>query len=168
MNRIIIHHGVGRGKTSSAIGTILRSLSHNKKVFAAQFFKPAPDAALDFIQKNSTLITVRNYGNWYFIDKPDAKAAETFNSAMDEINSILAADDFDTILLDEIFYTVQFKLLDVQKIIDLLNNFDNKCFILTGRYAPDELLKIADTVSCINCTKHAFDQGINAQKGIEF
>lgn len=168
MNRIIIHHGEGRGKTSSAIGTILRSISHNKKVFAAQFFKPVPDTALDFLQKNSPLITVRNYGNWYFIDKPDAKAAETFNAAIDEINSILAADDFDTVLLDEIFYAVQFKLLDVQKIIDLLHKSNGKCFILTGRYAPDELLKIADTVSCINCTKHAYDQGIKAQKGVEF
>lgn len=168
MNRIIIHCGEGRGKSSSAIGTVLRSIAHNKKVFAAQFFKPKTDAALDFMQKNSSLLTVRNYGNWYFADKPDEHASEVFQNALAEIKSLLENDRFDTILLDEIFYTVQFKLLNVQAIIDLLNHFDNKCFILTGRYAPAELLEIADTVSEINCKKHAFEQGIKAQKGIEF
>ena len=168
MNRIIIHCGEGRGKTSSAIGTLMRSIAHGKKVFAAQFFKPQTDSALEFIQKNSPLITVKNYGCWYFIDKPDTRSAEVFNNAVDEIISILENGDFDTVLLDEIFYTVQFKLLDVQKIIDIMNRFDGKCFILTGRYAPDELLKIADTVSRNDCEKHAFDQGIKAQKGVEF
>lgn len=168
MNRIIIHCGEGRGKTTSAIGTVIRSLAHGRKVFAVQFFKPEADSALKFLQKNTSAITIKNYGSWFFVDKPDAGAAEVFNKALEEISKILEQQEFDTILLDEIFYTVQFKLLEVQKIINLLNKFDGKCFILTGRYAPDELLQIADTVSRIDCSKHAYEQGLKAQKGVEF
>jgi cob(I)alamin adenosyltransferase len=59
-------------------------------------------------------------------------------------------------------------LLDVEKIISLINSFDNKCFVLTGRNAPSELLEIADTVSRIQCEKHVFEQGVKAQVGVEF
>lgn len=169
MNRIIIHCGEGRGKSSSGFGTILRALAHGKKVLAVQFFKPEKDFALEYVlQIASDKLTVRNYGKWYFADRPDEKAAEIYISALNEIEQLINAEKFDTILLDEIFYTVNFKLLEVQTIIRLIQRFDGKSFILTGRNAPPELLEIADTVSRIQCEKHAFEQGIKAQTGIEF
>lgn len=168
MNRLIIHCGSGRGKTSSAAGIALRSLAHGKKVFFAQFFKPQPDSALQFLQEKNADICVKNYGGWYFVDRPDENAKKVFENAIEEITRSLQNDDYSTIILDEIFYTVQFSLLDVKKIIKLIETFDNKCFVLTGRNAPDELLKIADTVSNIECIKHGFDCGIKAQCGIEF
>lgn len=169
MNRVIIHCGNGRGKTSSAIGIALRSLSHGKKVFIAQFFKPKTDAALLFLQKdNPENLCIRNYGKWYFADKPDAEAASVYKHAIDEIRELINENGCDTVILDEIFYTVQFELLGVEAITDLIAQYDNKCFVLTGRNAPPQLLEMADTVSCIECVKHGFDSGIKAQSGVEF
>jgi cob(I)alamin adenosyltransferase len=169
MNRIIIHHGDGRGKTSSAIGTIMRSLAHGRKVLAVQFFKPEADSALKaLLQFSPGQLTVRNYGQWYFLDRPDDKAAEVYFNTLQEIKELIAKENFETILLDEVFYTVNFNLLAEDDIVQLLQRFDNKCFILTGRNAPAKLLRLADTVSCIKCEKHAFDLGIKAESGVEF
>lgn len=169
MNRIIIHCGDGRGKSSSGFGVVVRSLAHGKKVLAAQFFKPEKDAALKYLLEFSAdNLTVRNYGKWYFADRPDAEAVEIYRNALTDICKLIKENNYDTILLDEIFYTVNFGLLNVKEIINLLGSFDGKCFVLTGRNAPQELLDIADTVSRIQCEKHAFEQGIKAQNGVEF
>jgi cob(I)alamin adenosyltransferase len=169
MNRIIIHCGNGRGKSSSGFGVVVRSLAHGRKVLVAQFFKPEMDAALKYLLDNSNgRLTVKNYGNWYFQDRPDANAAVVYQNALLDIAELIKNDGFDTVMLDEIFYTVNFNLLEEGKIIELIESFDNKCFVLTGRNAPGELLKIADTVSRIDCEKHAFEQGIKAQRGVEF
>ena len=169
MNRIIIHCGDGRGKSSSGFGVVVRSLAHGKKVLAAQFFKPEKDAALKYLLEFSAdNLTVRNYGKWYFADRPDAEAVEIYRNALADICKLIKENNYDTILLDEIFYTVNFGLLNVKEIINLLNSFDGKCFVLTGRNAPQELLDIADTVSRIQCEKHAFEKGIKAQNGVEF
>ncbi len=169
MNRIIIHCGDGRGKSSSAIGTIMRALAHGRKVLAVQFFKPEKDSALkSLLQFFPEQLTVRNYGKWYFADRPDDKAADIYFNALQEIKELIAKENFETILLDEIFYTVNFNLLAENDIVQLLQMFDNKCFIMTGRNAPLQLSEIADTVSCIKCEKHAFDRGIKAECGVEF
>ena len=169
MNRIIIHCGEGRGKSSSAAGVALRSLAHGRKVLAVQFFKPQPDSALLFLQKKiSGNLCIKNYGSWYFIDHPDENAGIIFRNALKEIRDLIAGENYDVIILDEILYTTHFKILEEDEIISLLEDFDGKSFILTGRYAPEKLLETADTVSSINCVKHAFDSGIKAQSGIEF
>ena len=169
MNRIIIHYGDGRGKTSSAIGTIMRTLAHGRKVLAVQFFKPEKDSALKcLLQFFPEQLTVRNYGKWYFADRPDDTATETYLNALQEIKELIVNENFETILLDEIFYTVNFNLLAEDDIVQLLQMFDNKCFILTGRNASAKLLRLADTVSCIKSEKHAFDLGIKAESGVEF
>lgn len=169
MNRIILHCGNGRGKSSSAFGVVTRALAHGKKVLAVQFFKPSKDAALAFLEKNAPeQLTVKNYGEWYFADRADAKAPELYHAALQEVVKLIEQDDHDVILLDEIFYTVQFGLIDEDEICSILNLLDNKCFILTGRNAPAKLQEMADTVSSIECIKHAFDSGVKAQCGIEF
>ncbi|MBR1965649.1 MAG: cob(I)yrinic acid a,c-diamide adenosyltransferase [Lentisphaeria bacterium] len=169
MNRIIIHCGNGRGKSSSGFGVVVRALAHGRKVLVVQFFKPEMDAALKYLLENSDgRLTVKNYGSWYFKDRPDVDAALVYQNALRDIYELIRNDGFDTVMLDEIFYTVDFNLLEAGKIIELIEAFDNKCFVLTGRNAPCELLKIADTVSRIECEKHAFERGIKAQKGVEF
>lgn len=168
MNRVIIHHGEGRGKTSSAIGTITRALAYGKKVLVVQFFKPETDSALKcLLQFFPEQLTVRNYGSWYFTDRPDDRVAEVYFNALQEIKELIANENFETILLDEIFFAVTFKLLAEDDIIQLLQMFDNKCFILTGRYASPEIIRLADTVSCIKCEKHALYSGRMYEFGVE-
>jgi len=76
---------------------------------------------------------------------------------------------YDIIVLDEINVALNFKLLNLEKVIDVLKNKpDSIEIILTGRYAPKELIEIADLVSEIVEVKHPYQKGIIARKGIEY
>ena len=88
-----------------------------------------------------------------------------FQLAQEKVRS----DRYDLIILDEITYLPLYNFLEVEKIVELIQNKpDRLSIILTGRDAHPRLVEIADTVSVIEPAKHAYEQGIKAQKGIEF
>ena len=90
---------------------------------------------------------------------------EGFQLAQEKVES----DQYDLIILDEITYLPHYDFLDVEKIVELVQNKPKRLsIILTGRDAHPRLVEIADTVSVIEPSKHAYEQGIKAQKGIEF
>ena len=96
MNRIIIHCGNGRGKSSSGFGVVVRALAHGRKVLVVQFFKPEMDAALKYLLENSDgRLTVKNYGSWYFKDRPDVDAALVYQNALRDIYELIRNDGFD-------------------------------------------------------------------------
>ena len=92
-------------------------------------------------------------------------AVEGFQLAKEQV----ASDRYDLLILDEITYLPLYDFLDVEKIVDLIKNKpDRLSIILTGRDAHPRLVEIADTVTAMESVKHAYEQGIKAQKGIEF
>ena len=76
---------------------------------------------------------------------------------------------WDLVVLDEINYAIHFGMLDTEEVADLIKERPPKLnMILTGRYAPKELIDLADTVTEMTLVKHAFQKGIRARRGIEF
>ena len=76
---------------------------------------------------------------------------------------------FDLVVLDELTYLPALSFLPVEKIVETLKAKPERLsIIVTGRNAPQELVELADTVSDITVVKHAYQQGIKAQKGVEF
>jgi cob(I)alamin adenosyltransferase len=99
------------------------------------------------------------------IEEDRKVAREGFDLAKEKINS----DYYDLIILDEITYLPQFDFLQVGEIVDVIRNKPQRLsIIMTGRGAASELLEIADTVTDMQAVKHAYAEGIKAQKGIEF
>jgi cob(I)alamin adenosyltransferase len=99
------------------------------------------------------------------IEEDRLVALEGFELAREKV----ASDRYDLIILDEITYLPHYGFLDVEKIVELIENRPERLsIILTGRDADPRLVEIADTVSGIEAIKHAYEQGIKAQKGIEF
>ncbi|PLX09891.1 MAG: cob(I)yrinic acid a,c-diamide adenosyltransferase [Marinilabiliales bacterium] len=164
-----IYTGNGKGKTTSAFGLALRASGSGKKVFIAQFVKGMHYSELDSIKKHEN-IELKQFGRDCFIEKApvfeDIKAAQ---EGFDYISEILVKDDYDMIILDEIFIALFYKLIrseDLKRII--LDKHVKIELILTGRYAPEEFYDIADLVTEMKEIKHYYNTGIEARPGIEF
>ena len=168
--RVILNTGHGKGKTTAALGTAFRALGHNHKVCVIQFLKGQGDYGERLLAEKFADLDWFICGRGFVfnrkkLDEDKRVAEEGFALATEKINS----DMYDLVILDEITYLPLYGFLEVQKIVDLIINRPPRLsVILTGRDAPPELVDIADTVSVVEPLKHAYKEGIKAQKGIEF
>jgi len=167
---LIVITGNGKGKTTSALGTLLRSLGHGHQCALAQFIKGQWDCGESrfFSQtENLTTFTMNTGFTWNTQDfKKDKQAAE---AVWKQVLPLFSDPDCQLIVLDEITYMFKYKYLDINELLKALNNRpEQQNVIITGRAAPKALIDIADTVSEIIPVKHAFNQGIKAQEGIEW
>jgi len=170
IGRIIVNTGEGKGKTAAALGTAFRALGHGQKVCVIQFLKGQGKFGERLMAEKLDNLDWFICGRGFVFRKEnideDRKAARKgFQLAKEKIES----DQYDLIILDEITYLPHYNFLDVEKIVDLIRNKPKRLsIILTGRDADPKLIEVADTVSSIESIKHAYDQNIKAQKGIEF
>ena len=168
--RIIIHTGDGKGKTTAALGTAFRALGHGQKVCVVQFIKGQGDYGERLLAQKLDNLDWHICGKGFVfrkeqVDEDRKTAEEGFSLARDIINS----DRYDLVILDELTYLPTLDFLDVATIVETLKNKPKRLsIIITGRNAAAELIEIADTVSENQVVKHAFKDGIKAQKGIEF
>jgi cob(I)alamin adenosyltransferase len=172
---ILVNTGDGKGKTTAAMGLALRAAGRNFKVLILQFIKGSwKSGEVKSLEKLKPLIEIEQLGLG-FIRYKDGKmvdrekqlenAHESFEYARDKVNS----GRYDLVVLDEINNLTGMGLLDVKDVVRLLKNKPEELNImLTGRNAPAEVIKIADTVTEMREIKHAFNEGIKARKGIEF
>ena len=170
IGRVVLHTGNGKGKTTAALGTAFRALGHGHKVCVIQFLKgkgkygervmAGEIANLDwFICGRGFVFNKEN------IEEDRLVAREGFALAREKVES----DYYDLIILDEITYLPHYDFLEVDKIVELIRYKPKRLsIIMTGRSAHPKLIEIADTVSVIDSLKHGYEQGIKAQKGIEF
>jgi len=167
---IIYLYGNGKGKSSSAFGTLARSLGHGKKGVIIQFIKGKWKTGEQQFFKGRDDIEYHVMGTGFTWDTQDrdqdmVAAEEVWQKAM----PFLSDPAFDIILLDEITYMFKYGYLSANKVVNALKARPGKQnVILTGRDPVPEILDIADTISEVKEIKHAFNQGIKAQKGIEF
>ena len=166
---IIYLYGNGKGKSSSAFGTLARSLGHGKKGAVVQFIKgkwKTGEQAI-FKQLGVTHLVMGTGFTWDTQDREkDIAAAEAvWNKAV----PLFRDPAYDIIILDEITYMFKYGYLSVPEVSEvLLARPEKQNVIITGRDPIPELLEIADTVSEVKEIRHAFHHGIKAQKGIEF
>lgn len=168
--RIIVNTGNGKGKTTAALGTAFRALGHGKKVCVIQFLKGKGKYGERLMAEKLDNLDWHICGKGFVFQKENIEedrqvALEGVKLAAEKISS----DLYDLIILDEITYLPFYNFVDVEKIVELLLSKPKRLsIILTGRDADSRLVEVADTVSVIEPAKHAYQQGIKAQKGIEF
>jgi len=165
---IQIYTGNGKGKTTAALGLSLRAAAAGKKVFIGQFVKGMHYSELDLIP---TLpgISLKQYGRGCFIDsEPAEEDSLAAQQGLDEMTAILASGDYDVVVLDEACIALYFKLFSVDALVNAIRQrAEHVETIVTGRYAPQELIEIADLVTEMKEVKHYYTQGIEARFGIE-
>ncbi len=168
--RIIIHTGDGKGKTTAALGTVFRALGHGQKVCVIQFIKGKGKYGERIFADKLENLDWHICGKGFVFKKENVEedrriAEEGFRLAAE----IIASDRYDLVVLDELTYLPALDFLGAERIIETLRAKPERLnIIVTGRNAPPELIEIADTVSEVKVVKHAYQQGIKAQKGIEF
>ena len=162
--------GNGKGKSSSGFGMIARALGHDMKVGIVQFIKGAMSTGEEaFYRRFPEQVSYHVVGDGFTWDtqnlEQDKASAE---AGWDIVKTMLQDDSINVVLLDELNIVLKMKYLDADKVIaDLAARPEMHHVIITGRGAPDSIIEAADTVSRIEDVKHAFRDGIRAQKGIE-
>ncbi|MEM9388714.1 MAG: cob(I)yrinic acid a,c-diamide adenosyltransferase [Pseudomonadota bacterium] len=168
---VIFITGNGKGKTTSAFGTLYRALGHGHRVGVVQFIKGTQASGeVTFLQQCRPVVDyfamatgfTWDTQNW---DADKAAAEEAWSAG----KGMLQNEDLNLVLLDEITYMLKFGYLDMDEVVASIRERPRmQTVILTGRGAKPALVELADTVSEIADVKHAYKAGVKAQAGIDF
>lgn len=166
---LIVLTGNGKGKSTSGFGTVARAVGHGLKATVVQYVKGTwPCGERDLLAKLGVEFHVMGTGfTWETQDKETDKAAAL--KAWEYSKQCLQDPSLDLLLLDEITYMLTYKYLDIEEVVAALSARPAKQnVVITGRACHRAIIDIADTVSEVRPVKHAFDNGIKAQKGIDW
>ena len=168
---VIVNTGEGKGKTTAALGVTFRAWGRDFDIRMFQFIKHTGARFGEHRAAKRLNIPIESLGDGFTwlskdMDRTAALAVEQWNRCKEAI--LGGAEDI--VVLDEFTYTMHYGWIPVGEVIDTLRRRpDSMHVIITGRYAPQELIDCADLVTEMKLIKHPFaEQGIRAQKGIEF
>ena len=170
----IVYTGKGKGKTTAALGIALRATGYKKRICMIQFIKGSwhygeMDSSKR-LEPEFELITVGK-GFVGIIDDKSSKEEhkEIAKEAVKISNEKIHSGNYDIIILDEINYAVNLELISVDDVLNLIKSKPPEMdLVLTGNYAKDEVIEVADLVTEMREIKHPFQRGIKAKKGIDF
>ncbi|MCL1984280.1 MAG: cob(I)yrinic acid a,c-diamide adenosyltransferase [Methanomassiliicoccaceae archaeon] len=165
-----VYTGNGKGKTTAALGLSLRALGSGLSVGMIQFMKPERDSGEYVISKRLENFTLMPCGLSHLVDPENIKQNDiaAAREALSIAKEMLYSGRYDLFIMDEINVAMGWKLIDADEVIRILNERPaNVEVVLTGRYAPDEIMGYADLVTEMRMIKHPYDKGIGSRKGIE-
>ena len=170
---ILINTGPGKGKTTAALGTALRAVGCGMKVLVLQFLKGSWHyGELDAVEGFGDNFVIRQMGRGFVkvggaeTDPEDVRLVE---EAWAEAQEAISSGAWDMVVLDEINYAISYKMLDPEAVAETLRGKPEMVHvILTGRNVHPLLVELADTVTEMREVKHAYQKGIQAQRGIEY
>lgn len=166
---IHLYTGNGKGKTTAALGLAIRAAGAGRKVFIAQFVKGMPYGELKTLDKIPE-IEVKQYGlDCFIVNEPTQKDIKAARTGLKEVSTIIKNDLCDVLILDEVCIALHYHLFEPGELIPLLKGKPAEMeIVLTGRYAPESLMELADLVTEMKEVKHYFTRGIQAREGIEY
>jgi len=168
---VMVITGNGKGKTTAAFGQALRAIGQGYKVFVLQFMKGRKYGEFIATEKYLPNLTISMSGLDSFVmrDNPAAIDIDLAQKGLDTARKAVMSGKYDMVILDEINVALDFKLIKLKDVMALIKNKPKSLdLILTGRYAPKEIIKIADTVSIVEEVKHHYNAGIKDRAGIEY
>lgn len=165
-----VFFGDGKGKTSAALGVLLRASGHGKRVLFLAFFKGRFSGEMATVQCIPG-VEYYQFGTEEFVGggKPSPCEVQEFQCGWYFAKRALLEGTYDLVILDEFLYAFSWGLLSWETFSAVL--FSRKPWVevvVTGRKAPEELLRVADLVSEVKNIRHPLEQGISARKGFEF
>lgn len=168
---LIVNTGNGKGKTTASLGMALRAWGRGFRICVIQFVKSETGQWGEVKAAKKLKIEWHASGDGFVsrskdIDKTTAHALHGWEIAKQKISSA----KYDLIVLDEFTYPLKYGWLNITEVIDWLktNRPPMLHLVITGRYAPPDLIEYADLVTEMNVVKHPYNQGIKAQPGVEF
>lgn len=170
---LIVHTGTGKGKTTAAMGMVVRCIGHGMNVGIVQYVKGKRDTAEEvvFVENFDDQVDFYRMGEGFTWETQDRETdREAAEAAWEQSKEMIASGDYDFVLLDELNIVLSDDLLDVDEVLDVLTNKpEDQHVAVTGRRAKQELIQEADLATEMRLVKHPFqDQGVKAQPGIEY
>lgn len=167
---IHLYTGNGKGKTTAALGLGLRAAGHGYSVLMIQFMKGQVNyGELEAVESLANFEIVQ-YGRPDFVDKdnPAEIDIKLARDGLEHAGKVIRDGGCDLLILDEINVAVEWKLVSVEDVLQLLESKPADMeVVLTGRYAPQSFVDLADTVTEMKEIKHPYQKGVLARKGIE-
>ena len=165
---IQVYTGNGKGKTTAALGITLRACCAGYRVFFGQFMK-----GQDYSEKKAihclTGLTMEQFGGVCFVNgTPTDKDISDAKAGLERMREVLTSGEYELVVFDEINTALFFHLVSVEEVMKVLDLRPEKTeIVLTGRYAPQEIIDRADLVTEMKEIKHYFNAGVDARVGIE-
>ena len=166
---VMVFTGNGKGKTTAAFGTATRAVGHGKKVGVIQCIKGTwPNGERNLLEPHGVEFQVMATGFTWNTQDRDSDTAACL-AVWEHARRMLADDQLDLVLLDELTYMVAYDYLPLESVLSALRERPaHQSVIITGRGCHRDIIELADTVSELRPVKHAFDAGIKAQMGIDY
>ena len=168
---LIVHTGNGKGKTTAALGMVVRAIGHERKVGVVQFVKGAMTTGekrvFDAFPDNVEFKPMGEGFTWNTQDR--TRDIALAREAWDEVKRMIADPAYDMVLADELNIVLRYDYLPVEEVLEAVTaRSPMKHVLITGRNAPEALIDAADLVTEMTLVKHPFRSGVKAQPGIEF
>ncbi|MDA8126965.1 MAG: cob(I)yrinic acid a,c-diamide adenosyltransferase [Deltaproteobacteria bacterium] len=166
-----IYTGNGKGKTTAAFGQALRALGQGYRVCVIQFMKGRKYGECLAAEQHLPGLTVHLTGLDSFVmrENPAPLDVELARQGFELARRAIASNDYEMVILDELNVAADFQLIPLAEIVNLIKDKPAGVdLILTGRYAPPELLALADTVTEMREVRHHYNAGVKDRAGIEF
>jgi len=170
----IVYTGKGKGKTTAALGIVLRATGYKKKICMIQFIKGSwhygEMESSKRLEPEFEMVAIGKGFVGIIDDKsPKEDHQKIAKEAIKISNEKIQSGKYDIIILDEINYAVNLNLISLEDVLELIKSKpENVDLVLTGNYAKEEVIEAADLVTEMREIKHPFQKGIKAKEGIDF
>lgn len=169
---IHIYTGEGKGKTTAATGLAVRFAGSGGKVLFTQFLKDGHSGEIEIMDsiKNITcLLPDFNFGfTWNMTDEEKVNAKNAYSAYLEDVFERAGGGHYGLLILDEVIGADNSDLIPHSRLINFLKHRPESLeVVLTGRGPSEDILKLADYISEINCIRHPYQRGIPARRGIE-
>ena len=169
-SRVLVHTGDGKGKTSAAMGVVMRAVARDWRVVVVQFVKDGRWKTGEESSARALGVEWWSAGDGFTWDSTDMERTEAVaRAAWSDARDLIAAGEHRLVVLDEITYPINWGWIDGAQVVEAIRDRPPHVNVIaTGREAPAALCDVADTVTEMASVKHAFDEGVGAMRGIEF
>jgi len=170
---LIVHTGNGKGKTTAALGLLMRAAGRGLNCCMIQFMKSRNDRYGEHVAADKLGIEVHTMGDGFTWDTKNPEqdrqtARDTWQLCVEKLRS----GDYDLVVFDELVYVLSYQMLAVEEVLEEFRAVreaqPSLHIVVTGRDAPEQMIAQADLVTEMREIKHPFSAGIKAQQGIEF
>jgi len=168
---LIVNTGNGKGKTTAALGLAFRALGHGMRVCMIQFIKGKWDyGELKAGRRFEGLFEMHVMGGGFTWDSENLEEdTRLAHEAWQFARQTISGARHDLVILDELTYLVEYKMIDEAEVVEVLKARPRAMHVvITGRNASQGLIEAADLVTEMQSVKHPFEEGVKAQRGIEY